>query len=69
MRLVTLSEVGRDGTLAFASSDGQRSFRVSGEAGGLRATLHGWDWVEPHRFPSRFGQVHLSPMPMGSFVA
>ena len=69
MRLVTLSEVGRDGTLAFSSSDGQRSFRVSGAAGGSRSILHGWDWVEPHCFQSRFGQVHLSPMPMDSFVA
>ena len=47
MRLATLREGGRDGTLAVISSDGERFFRAPGVAATLQEALDDWDRIEP----------------------
>ena len=47
MRLATLREGGRDGTLVVVSRDGERFVRAVGVASSLQAALDDWDHAEP----------------------
>ena len=47
MKLASLREGGRDGTLVVVSRDLSRAVRATGIAATLQQALDGWDSVEP----------------------